>query len=532
MSARAKGRLEVAQWHLFVGSGAAPQNCHKESKMSVSGVAKHDAQQSRSLSRLQRLINTTVAPSAALKAVRGVRAGVRVSFLRSLAAVLDRTLSTNDVVESIIVPTTAKWTCRFVALLPPDAIADATIFVSHTWQGKFADMIAALTYALDDHVAVWIDIFAVLQHCHGLDNAALSEKHADLDFASVVTGTKALLLVSPHVPEVAALRFRDVRWLEFLGPTVLSQLHVGIQVREGRIPPESRKAAQHRCPFFRVWCLTELVTAAMAELPVVMLVGTADSDHRFVPDPRMLNMLFHVINVADATASIEADRDRVLAVVRAAPGLDAANSLCRGAVQGAIVAMGQLAVLKAALGSSCMLSKMSGKYALGSALCGAAAGGFVGPVTELLERVDEVDLEVRDKEHKNTPLSNAASGGHVNVCRLLIAAGAELDARNRYHQTPIMEAASGGHDGVIEVLAAAGADVNATNKQGTTALMNAARSGKVPSVAALVACGADASAKNKDGRTALDLARIAASSNTSISGTVFEKIELALATEY
>jgi hypothetical protein len=223
----------------------------------------------------------------------------------------------------------------------------------------------------------------------------------------------------------------------------------------------------------------------------------------------MLNPLYHVINVANAAATVERDRVRVLAVIESAPGFDAANSVCRGVVQGAIVSMGEPAVLRAALGSTNSLADLRGRRIVGRAMCAAAAGGFVAVVTLLLTRGSELDLEVPDTQHRNTPLGNAASGGHLEVCELLIAAGARLESRNRYHATPLMEAAAGGHTDVLVALVAAGADVEAASRFGSTALMSAARGGKAASVEALVALGASPAARNKDAATALDLARAA-----------------------
>ena len=58
----------------------------------------------------------------------------------------------------------------------------------------------------------------------------------------------------------------------------------------------------------------------------------------------------------------------------------------------------------------------------------------------------------------------------------------------------------------IEALLAAGADVNAKNKRGNTALHWAAGNGHVPAIEALLAAGAEPDVKNRNGNTPLDVA--------------------------
>lgn len=65
-------------------------------------------------------------------------------------------------------------------------------------------------------------------------------------------------------------------------------------------------------------------------------------------------------------------------------------------------------------------------------------------------------------------LDTAAFVGDLERCRMLIAEGADVNARNGRGQTPLHCAAERGHEGVVEFLIASGADVNAEDESGWT----------------------------------------------------------------
>ena len=60
-----------------------------------------------------------------------------------------------------------------------------------------------------------------------------------------------------------------------------------------------------------------------------------------------------------------------------------------------------------------------------------------------------------------TPLHYAASGNHKEVVELLIAEGADVNAKTDAGFTPLCDAAQFGHKEIVELLIAKGADVNA-----------------------------------------------------------------------
>lgn len=105
-----------------------------------------------------------------------------------------------------------------------------------------------------------------------------------------------------------------------------------------------------------------------------------------------------------------------------------------------------------------------------------------------------------------TPLMKASHSGDRNIVRLLIMAGAAVNARNADGNNALWLACVGGHLAIIDLLVAAGIDIDNQNDNGATALMYAASSGKAAIVERLLAKGADVTAETPDGFSALDLA--------------------------
>jgi len=77
-------------------------------------------------------------------------------------------------------------------------------------------------------------------------------------------------------------------------------------------------------------------------------------------------------------------------------------------------------------------------------------------------------VDVRD-EMQNTPLHEAAAYNQVEAIAILVAAGADLNARDIHGDRPLHKAVSYGCKEAVDQLVKFGADVRAQNNAGKTA---------------------------------------------------------------
>ena len=177
-----------------------------------------------------------------------------------------------------------------------------------------------------------------------------------------------------------------------------------------------------------------------------------------------------------------------------------------------------------------------------SPLAAAARSGDVAAILRAV--VDGKNLELLDNDGA-TLLGVAARAKQVEVVRVLLEAGAKIEARDQKGRSPLLAAVQtrrssvevvraliakgadvntrgtamiGGtplswaagpfsNPEIVAALVAGNADVNQADNTGMTPLMWAARYGAPATVKVLLDAGADVTATNKQGQTSLDLAR-------------------------
>jgi ankyrin repeat protein len=110
------------------------------------------------------------------------------------------------------------------------------------------------------------------------------------------------------------------------------------------------------------------------------------------------------------------------------------------------------------------------------------------------------------KTGEELSIHKAAEKGNIEAVKQHIAAGTDVSAKNGFGVTPLHNAASGGHKEIAELLIAEGTDVNAKFEGGGTPLHIATHLGHKEIAELLIAKGADVNAKDVDGSTPLNWA--------------------------
>ena len=149
-------------------------------------------------------------------------------------------------------------------------------------------------------------------------------------------------------------------------------------------------------------------------------------------------------------------------------------------------------------------------------LIGAGADIEKGASTPLMEAAQEgyeslVDYLIHSgakvttvANNGDTALDLAAENGHTKICMALLNAGAKLEHRSEGGRTPLMRAARQGHEATVDYLIKAGADVNLYSENNEhTVLSFACQNGQLSVVQRLIQAGANPNAKLKDGSTML-----------------------------
>ncbi|XP_060947904.1 ankyrin repeat domain-containing protein 6b [Limanda limanda] len=139
--------------------------------------------------------------------------------------------------------------------------------------------------------------------------------------------------------------------------------------------------------------------------------------------------------------------------------------------------------------------------ALSERLLIASHKGQADNVVQLINKGAKVAVT----KYGRGPLHLAAYKGHIEVVRILLKAGCDLDIQDDGEQTALHRAAVVGNSDVISALIQEGCALDRQDKDGNTALHEVSWHGFSQSVKLLVKAGANVHAKNKAGNTALHL---------------------------
>lgn len=140
--------------------------------------------------------------------------------------------------------------------------------------------------------------------------------------------------------------------------------------------------------------------------------------------------------------------------------------------------------------------------ALSERLLIASHKGQADNVVQLINKGAKVAVT----KYGRSPLHLAAYKGHIEVVRILLKAGCDLDIQDDGEQTALHRAAVVGNSDIISALIQEGCALDRQDKDGNTALHEVSWHGFSQSVKLLVKAGANVHAKNKAGNTALHLA--------------------------
>uniref|UniRef100_A0A183CDY5 ANK_REP_REGION domain-containing protein n=1 Tax=Globodera pallida TaxID=36090 RepID=A0A183CDY5_GLOPA len=135
----------------------------------------------------------------------------------------------------------------------------------------------------------------------------------------------------------------------------------------------------------------------------------------------------------------------------------------------------------------------------------ASGDGKANVVRFLLSKGARVDHQTIDAG--NSALFCAVVKGHLEVCKLLVAKGADVNQGTNVGLSPWLLACAKGHLDIVEhFVEHCGQDVNFASSGGVTGLMCASGEGKPNVVRFLLSKGARVDRTMDDGNTALDLA--------------------------
>jgi ankyrin repeat protein len=137
---------------------------------------------------------------------------------------------------------------------------------------------------------------------------------------------------------------------------------------------------------------------------------------------------------------------------------------------------------------------------------GRAASKNHRKLTEFLIRKG-ADVNYRADDHAVSAFLQACGGSQVEIVRLMLEAGGDVNDRRYKGCTPLREAARNNQVAIMGLLHQAGANIDDPDHTKTTPLIGCAKGGKLEAVQWLLEHGADINAEDERGKTALDWAK-------------------------
>ena len=115
------------------------------------------------------------------------------------------------------------------------------------------------------------------------------------------------------------------------------------------------------------------------------------------------------------------------------------------------------------------------------------------------------DLNMPNK-YGHSPLHRAACNGHLNVCKLLVSKGCQLDSRTNWGFTPLDRAIQKNKPAVAQFLISKGSSLYAKDNFGNTPFHRLAKHGRTEMISMFMNEGFDVNCRGCDGMTALHFA--------------------------
>ena len=172
----------------------------------------------------------------------------------------------------------------------------------------------------------------------------------------------------------------------------------------------------------------------------------------------MFYSLSRMLDVSHASATVDADRRRILDQMQQTIGIAKVNSMATGAVHGAVQMKDHSEVMEAACGFPQRLRALKDKDRRIECLQQASRAGFYEVARFLAD--NGVDVNGRTKGGYGTAMHGAAGAGQALSVSALIELGGDVNAKNTKGGSPLHEACFHGHLEIVEMLVKAKADVN------------------------------------------------------------------------